>query len=79
MAHINSILPDTIDPLKFTYSPNRSTDDAISIAPHTAFSHLDKRNTYVRIPFIDDSSEFNTIVPTKLITKLRTLGLNTSL
>jgi hypothetical protein len=29
--------------------------------------------------FIDYSSAFNTIVPTKLITKLRTLGLNTSL
>ena len=29
--------------------------------------------------FIDDSSAFNTIVPTKLITKLRILGLNTSL
>ena len=29
--------------------------------------------------FIDYSSAFNTIVPSKLITKLRTLGLNTSL
>ena len=29
--------------------------------------------------FIDYSSVFNTIVPTKLFTKLRTLGLNTSL
>ena len=29
--------------------------------------------------FIDYSPAFNTIVPTKLITKLRTLGLNTSL
>jgi hypothetical protein len=29
--------------------------------------------------FIDHSSAFNTIVPTQLITKLRTLGLNTSL
>ena len=29
--------------------------------------------------FIDYSSVFNTIVPTKLITKLKTLGLNTSL
>ena len=32
MAHINSILPDTLDPLQFAYCPNRSTDDAISIA-----------------------------------------------
>jgi hypothetical protein len=29
--------------------------------------------------FIDYNSVFNTIVPTKLITKLRILGLNTSL
>jgi hypothetical protein len=29
--------------------------------------------------FIDYSSAFNTIVPSKLITKLRTLGLNTSI
>ena len=33
----------------------------------------------MRILLIDNSSAFNTIVPTKLITKLRTLGLNTSL
>ena len=79
MGHIYSIIPDTLDPLQFAYCLNRSTDDAISIALHTALSHLDKRNTYVRMLFIDYSSAFNTIVPTKLITKLRTLGLNTSL
>ena len=74
MAHINTIIPETLDPLQFAYRPNRSTDDAISIALHTALSHLDKRNTYVRMLFIDYSSAFNTIVPTKLITKLRGLG-----
>ena len=71
MAHINSVLPDTLDPLQFAYRPNRPTDDAISIELHTALSHLDKRNTYVRMLFIDYSSAFNTIVPTKLIIKLR--------
>ena len=35
----------------------------ISIALHTALSHQDKRNTYVRMLFIDYSSAFNTIVP----------------
>ena len=79
MDHINTIIPDTLEPLQFTYHPNRSTDDAISIALHTALSYLDKRNTYVRMLFIDYSSAFNTIVPSKLITKLRVLGLNTSL
>ena len=47
MTHINSILPDTLDPLQFAYRPYRSTDDTISIALHTALSHLDKRNTYL--------------------------------
>ena len=60
MAH-NTIIPETLDPLKFAYRLNRSTDDAISIALHTALSHLDKRNSYVRMLFIDYSSAFNTI------------------
>ena len=79
MVHINTIIPETLDPLQFAYRPKRSTDDAVSIALHTAISHLDKRNTYVRMLFIDYSSEFNTLVPSKLITELRTLELNTSL
>ena len=64
MAHINTIIQKTLDTLKFAYHPNRSTDDEISIVLHTALSHL----------FIDYSSVFNTIVPSKPITKLRTLG-----
>jgi hypothetical protein len=79
MSHINTIIPETLDPLQFAYRPNRYTDDAISIALHTALSHLDKRNTYVRIIFIDYSLSFNTIAPSKLINKLRILELNTSI
>jgi hypothetical protein len=79
MVHINIFIPETLVPLQFAYRPNRSRDDVISIALHTALSHLDKRNTYMRMLFIDYSSGFNTIVPSKLITKLMTLGLNTSL
>ena len=56
IAHINLINPDTLDPQQFAYRPKRSTDYVISIALHTALSHLDKRNTYVRMLFIDYSS-----------------------
>jgi hypothetical protein len=35
MAHINTIIPDTLDPLQFAFHPNRFTDDAISIALNT--------------------------------------------
>ena len=76
---ITSTLPESLDPLQFAYRPNRSTDDAISLALHTALSHLDQRSTYVRMLFIDYSSAFNTIVPSKLAIKLRDLGLNTAL
>ena len=79
MAHINTTIPETLDPLQLSYRPNRSTDDAISIPLHTALSPLDKRNPYVRMLFIDYSSVNTTIVPSKLNTKLRILGLNTSL
>ena len=44
MAHINTIIPDNLDPLQFAYCPNRSTDDAISTALHTALTNLDKMN-----------------------------------
>jgi hypothetical protein len=42
-------LPVTLDPLQFSYRPNRSTDDVITITLHTTLSHLDKRNTYVNV------------------------------
>ena len=48
MAHIKTMIPETLDPLQIAYRTNRSTDDAISIALHTALSHMDKRNTYVK-------------------------------
>ncbi len=55
---------------------NRSTGDAIAFTLHTALSHLENKNTYVRMLFVDYSSAFNTIVPATLVEKLQTLGLN---
>ena len=72
--HISSNLHDTLDPLQFAYYPNRSTYDAIAITLHTALTHLDKRNTYVRMLFIDYSSAYNTIEPSKLVIKLEAQG-----
>ena len=56
MAHINTTMPETLDPLQMAYRPNRSTDYAISTALNTALFHLDKKNTFVRMLFIDYSS-----------------------
>lgn len=38
-----------------------------------------KKNTYVRVLFIDYSSALNTNMPTKFITKPNALGLDTHL
>ncbi|KAI4889747.1 hypothetical protein NFI96_019341, partial [Prochilodus magdalenae] len=79
LRHIKTLLPPSLDPLQFAYRPNRSTDDAISTTLHLALTHLDNRDTYVRMLFIDFSSAFSTIIPQHLIGKLDLLGLNTSL
>ncbi|GAA6106506.1 piezo-type mechanosensitive ion channel component 1-like, partial [Tachysurus ichikawai] len=79
MRHIETQLPPSLDPLQFAYHPNRSTDDAIATAPHLALTHMDNKDTYVQMLFIDFSSAFNTIIPQHLIGKLSLLGLNTSL
>ena len=34
MAHVNTIIQDTLDPPQFAYHPNRTPDDTISIALH---------------------------------------------
>ncbi len=77
--YICSVLPGSLDPLQFAYRSNRSTDDAIAFTLHTALSHLENKNTYVRMLFVDYSSAFNTIVSATLVAKLQTLGLNRSL
>ncbi|KAK1790395.1 hypothetical protein P4O66_014297 [Electrophorus voltai] len=69
-----------MDPLRFAYCHNRSTDDAIAHLLHTTLTHLDKgRGNYVKMLFVDYSSAFNTIIPSLLTTKLEDLGLHTSL
>ncbi|KAK3505593.1 hypothetical protein QTP70_005237 [Hemibagrus guttatus] len=79
MRHIKTQLPPSLDSLHFTYCPNRFTDDAITTTLHLSLTHLDKKDTYVRMLFIDFSSAFNTIIPQHLTKKLSLLGLNTSL
>ncbi|KAI4877716.1 hypothetical protein NFI96_022799 [Prochilodus magdalenae] len=78
-SHVKSCLPAALDLHQFAYRRNRSTEDAISAALHTVLSHLDCQNSYVRMLFIDFSSAFNTVIPSKLISKLSQLGISTSL
>ncbi|KAL0153373.1 hypothetical protein M9458_051292 [Cirrhinus mrigala] len=47
MHRIKTVLPPSLDPFQFAYRPNRSTEDAISTALHSALTHLDKKDSYV--------------------------------
>ena len=79
LAQLKTRLPPTLNAYQFAHCQNRSGNDAISTALHSALSHLDNGKTYVRMLFNNFSSAFNTIIPSKLITKLSDLGINTSL
>ncbi len=58
--YICSVLPASLEPLQLSYRSNSSTDDAIAFTLHTALSHLENKNTYVRMLFVDYCSAFNT-------------------
>lgn len=73
MNHIKNAIPPTLDQYQFAYRENRSTEDAIAIALYTLLQHLEHKNTYERLLFVDFSSAFNTIRPNKLIAKLHSL------
>lgn len=70
LQHLKSFIPSSLDPYQFAYRSKRSVEDAIAVCVHENLQHLEKRNSYSRILFIDYSSAFNTIVPLKLYNKL---------
>ena len=75
-SHITTSLPPTFDSHQFAYRANRATEDAIATALHTTLTHVEQRGNYARLLFIDFSSAFNTIIPSRLVTKLMDLGLS---
>ena len=76
LAHLKTKLSPTLDPYQFAYRQNRSTENGITTVLHPALYHLNLCYTYVRLLFIDFSSAFNSIIPSKLINKLRVLCIN---
>ncbi|XP_017548883.2 uncharacterized protein LOC108425016 [Pygocentrus nattereri] len=66
-------------PTAFCLSSQPSIDYAISTTLHLAITHLDNKDTYIRMLFMDFSLACNTIILQHLIGKLSLLGLNTSL
>eukprot|EP00061_Rhincodon_typus_P010251 g34405.t1 len=64
---------------KRQYRTNRTTVDARSLSLHSSLEHQNNKGTYVRLLLIDYRSVFNTIVPSRLISKLHDLGLGSVL
>ncbi|KAI3358438.1 hypothetical protein L3Q82_014866, partial [Scortum barcoo] len=75
MAHIKDCIDVTVDPHQYAYRKNRSTEDTISSVVHTALTHLENKDSYVCLLFVDFTSAFNTIIPQTLVQKLTTLEL----
>ncbi len=65
-----------LDQHQFAYRANRSTDDAINTVLHIALNHLEHPGTYVRMLFVDFTSAFNTIIPSRMVTKLLNLAIS---
>jgi len=76
MTQITEKIDVSIDQNQYAYRKNRSTADAVSSVVHLALTHLDSKDTYARLLFMDFRSAFNKIIPQTLIHKLEMLGLS---
>eukprot|EP00061_Rhincodon_typus_P006291 g26782.t1 len=72
---MNSSLPVCLDPLQFACQHSRSTADAIALALHSSLEHLDNKDTKITLLLVDYNSAFNTIILSRLISKLHDLGV----
>ena len=70
LRFLKTLLPPNFDMYQFAYRNNRSVDNAIALNVHEVLKHLETKNSYVKILFIDYSLAFHTIIPQKLYHKL---------
>ncbi len=68
--HIIRATDFLIDPLQFAYCAGRGVDDAKTFIIDGIHKHLEHPNTSVRLLFADFSSDFNSLQPHILATKL---------
>lgn len=69
-AEVMSLVTGKLDPLQFAYQTGRSVDDAKLFILDTAYKHLEKPGSHVRLLFADFSSAFNKMQPHILIERL---------
>ena len=66
LRELKSHISNGSDEHQFAYRNNRGVEDAVATLNHTILQHLENKNTYARVLFLDFSSAFNTIIPSKL-------------
>ena len=64
-----------LDELQFAYKKSHSTKDACIGLDYFLRSHLEDPSTYARVLFVDFTSAFNTIVPSILLEKLKSVNV----
>ena len=79
LQFLKSIINPLFDRFQFAYRENRSVDDAVSLGLFYVLQHLDSPNTYARFVFVDYSSAFNTVIPSKLFEKIHNVGVQQSM
>ena len=52
-----------MDQYQFAYQSKLGVEDAVLTLLHKIYAHLEDKNTYFRVVFIDFSSAFNTLQP----------------
>ncbi|KAK0155571.1 hypothetical protein N1851_002050 [Merluccius polli] len=72
ITSLNDYRPVALTPTStLTSSHIVRTEDAIAVALQSVLNQLEQQQSYVQMLFVDYSSTFNTIIPDRLITKLR--------
>ena len=77
LQFLKSIIDPLLDRFQFAYS--RFVEDAVSLEWFYVLQHLDSPDTYAKILFVDYSSAFNTIIPSKLFEKTQNVGVPQSM
>ncbi len=67
---ILALTQSALDPMQFAYRPGRGVEDATCTLLNMILKHLEGKNNYVRLLFIDFSSAFNCVQPHILAKKL---------
>ena len=79
LKHLKQHTENSLDPYQFAYRSKRGTEDALLTYQDLILQHISQPKCYARVLMIDFSSAFNTVLPDKLVTTLRSVGTPESL